>query len=78
LSEECEISGTLSPFEVLPEFVKYIGYVYPGTLPGFALKGILLKGWGLGHFTVWMGFVTAFGWITVYWLLIFIYHSLNA
>ena len=68
------LSGAIFPSEALPLSLQYIGYLLPGTLPGDSLRAILLKGWGMGHYVVWIGFVSAVAWIIIYWTLTAIYH----
>ena len=70
-------TGAIFPFEALPVLIQYAGYLLPGTLPGDALRSILLRGWGLSYLSVWLGFFSTFAWICVYWSITFIYLKYN-
>jgi ABC-type multidrug transport system permease subunit len=72
-----QFKGTIFPFEALPVPIQYVGYLVPGTLPGDALRSILLRGWGITHYSVWIGFVSAAAWTAIYWIITFTYHKLH-
>ena len=45
-------SGILWPLEAMPTVLRYIAYVLPQTFACEAMRGILLRGWGLEHMEV--------------------------
>jgi len=71
------VSGSIFPFEALPVYFQYVGYLVPGTLPGNALRAILLRGWGLEYVDVWLGFISSICWTIIYWTFTIIYHKLH-
>jgi ABC-type multidrug transport system permease subunit len=48
------------PVEAVTKWFRFVVYLVPNTLPGEALRSILLRGWGLEHFRVWIGFGITF------------------
>ncbi|KAI1287610.1 ABC transporter G family member 20 [Halotydeus destructor] len=61
------LSGTVWPIQAMPDFMRYISYVLPQTLPIEAMRYILSRGWGPEHKEV----AIAFG-ITIAWTLLFL------
>ena len=41
---------------------RYISYVLPQTFACEAMRGILLRGWGMTFMPVWRGFVVTIAW----------------
>ena len=42
---------------------RYVSYILPQTFACEAMRGILLRGWGLTYMPVWRGFVVTIAWI---------------
>lgn len=53
------------PFEALPIYFQYIGYVFPFTLPTAAFRNILAKDSSVFDSTVYLAFITLSTWIAV-------------
>lgn len=53
------------PFEALPFYFKYIGYVLPFTLPTAAFRSILAKDSKIFDSSIYLAFVTLLTWIGV-------------
>ena len=66
------VGGILWPLESMPFWLKYISQVMPSTLAIESLRSILMRGWGLEHIQVWMGFL-----VTFFWLLFFLVNALT-
>ena len=45
------------------DFFRYIAYILPQTFACEAMRGILLRGWGLTYMPVWRGFLVTIAWI---------------
>ncbi|XP_014666455.1 PREDICTED: ABC transporter G family member 20-like [Priapulus caudatus] len=56
------LSGIIWPLEAMPSALRYISIALPQTIPTDAMRGILLRGWGLEYLTVGLGIVVIFGW----------------
>jgi ABC-type polysaccharide/polyol phosphate export permease len=57
------------PIEGLPQFLRYIGYYFPFSVPITAFRNILAKNSTICNFHVYMSFVVLFSWIGVLVLL---------
>jgi len=57
------LSGIIWPIESMPTALRYISYVLPQTFACEAMRGILLRGWGITYMPVWRGFVVTIAWI---------------
>ena len=44
-------------------FDRYMAYVLPQTFAVEAMRGILLRGWGITYMPVWRGFLVTIAWI---------------
>lgn len=63
------LSGILWPLEAMPRVLRYISYILPQTLACEAMRSILMRGWGLDHPVVLMGFGVTLAWILVVYFL---------
>merc|ERR1712079_538152 len=59
------LSGTLWPLEGMPSYLRYFSYMLPQTLACNSMRCLMEKGWGIGHFQVYIGFVTTLTWTLV-------------
>ena len=66
------LSGIIWPLEGMPNIIRKISYFLPQTLPIIAFRDIILKGWGLTHFHVYIGFLCSIAWILIFLLLAYI------
>merc|ERR1712083_261730 len=57
------LSGIIWPVESMPTALRYIAYTLPETFACEAMRGILLRGWGLSYMPVWRGFLMTIAWI---------------
>jgi len=57
------LCGILWPLEAMPEFLRYIAYFLPFTIPTISVRNVLNKGWSITHPTVLMGYISTLGWI---------------
>ena len=55
-----------------PVFVQYFGYCLPLAIPAVSVRNIVVKGFGITHYTVYGGFIVLFVWIVVVSTLCFI------
>ena len=44
-------------------FYRYMAYILPQTFAVEAMRGILLRGWGITYMPVWRGFLVTIAWI---------------
>ncbi len=47
----------------IDETSRYISYVLPQTFACEAMRGILLRGWGITYMPVWRGYLVTIAWI---------------
>lgn len=59
-------SGIIWPLEAMPHWIRNFSYWQPQTLPTETLRHILSKGWSIGDYGVWIGFVVTATWFVVY------------
>jgi len=57
LTTECAF---LLNFVAMPSIIAKIALAIPGTQPAESIRSILLRGWGLTNFSVYMGFISPF------------------
>ena len=57
------LSGIIWPVESMPIALRYIAYALPQTFACEAMRGILLRGWGITYMPVWRGFTVTLAWI---------------
>ncbi len=57
------LSGIIWPYESMPLALRYISYILPQTFACEAMRGILLRGWGITYMPVWRGFLVTIIWI---------------
>ncbi|CAG2164461.1 unnamed protein product, partial [Oppiella nova] len=60
------MGGIFWPLESMPTGIRYVSQLLPSTLAIESLRNILLRGWGLSHSHVLIGFI-----MTILWLLFF-------
>ena len=66
------VGGIMWPTESMPSGLRYVSKVLPSTLAIDSLRSIMLRGWGVDHFQVLIGFI-----ITLLWLLFFLMNALT-
>ncbi|XP_037048976.1 ABC transporter G family member 20-like [Bradysia coprophila] len=71
------LAGLIWPIESLPGTMQKISLFLPGTLACESIRAILLRGWGFSYFTVWVGFVSTSGWISVYVIATYIIYNIR-
>jgi ABC-type multidrug transport system permease subunit len=59
------ILGIFWPLEGMPEYLQYIAYLLPFTLPSRSVRNILAKGWSISDPTVIAGYGITTIWIVV-------------
>lgn len=52
--------------EGMPQFLRYVSYFMPTTVPSFALRGLLDKGYSISEPEVYTGFIVTIGWISTF------------
>eukprot|EP00095_Tigriopus_kingsejongensis_P003146 maker-scaffold662_size116868-snap-gene-0.17 protein:Tk03146 transcript:maker-scaffold662_size116868-snap-gene-0.17-mRNA-1 annotation:"abc transporter" len=57
------LSGIIWPIESMPMMLRYFSYTLPQTFACEAMRGILLRGWGMTFMPVWRGFAVTSAWI---------------
>lgn len=57
------LSGIIWPIESMPAALRYIAYILPQTFACEAMRGILLRGWGITYMPVWRGYLVTLTWI---------------
>lgn len=63
------ISGVIWPIEGMPRFLYYISWHLPLTRGISALRSIIIRGWGLTHHIVYLGFFYTIAWTMVFLVL---------
>lgn len=61
--------GMMWPMEGMHYILKSVGWLLPLTLSTEAFRGISARAWGITHPSVYLGFLSSFGWI-VYFMVI--------
>nr|QUF59474.1 ATP-binding cassette transporter Abch-like1 [Brachionus angularis] len=56
------LSGIIWPVEGMPNWVRIITNFSPLTHSAEALRSVASRGWGLGHYNVWLGTLTILAW----------------
>lgn len=56
------LCGFLWPLEGMPQFLRWISYFLPTTLPGISLRAIMIKGHPVANPEVYKGFLVVVGW----------------
>ena len=56
------LSGTLWPVEAMPSGLKQVAYCLPQTLAVESMRGLMARGWGIGHYWVYVGFGVTGAW----------------
>ena len=57
------LSNQSSPSQNHFHCFRYFSYILPQTFACEAMRGILLRGWGLTYMPVWRGFLVTIAWI---------------
>ncbi|XP_058807804.1 ABC transporter G family member 20-like isoform X2 [Phymastichus coffea] len=60
------LCGAVWPVEGMPPFLRYVSYFMPTTVPSFALRGLLDKGYSISDPEVYSGFLVTIGWISTF------------
>ncbi|XP_039445966.1 ABC transporter G family member 20 [Culex pipiens pallens] len=55
--------GIMWPLEGMPRYLQYIAYCFPFTVPSISMRNVLVKGWSITDFQVYMGYGTIIIWI---------------
>ncbi|KAG8038442.1 hypothetical protein G9C98_006138 [Cotesia typhae] len=66
------LCGCIWPIEGMPNFLQWISFIMPTTIPGLAVRNIIDKGYEIGNPQVYQGFLVVAGWITILVLLCFL------
>ncbi|XP_053672048.1 ABC transporter G family member 20 [Anopheles nili] len=57
------LCGILWPLEGMPQYLQYIAYCFPFTIPSIAVRNVLTKGWSITNSQVYMGYGAVGVWI---------------
>lgn len=71
------VSGVMWPLEGMHKVLRSISYFLPQTLAIRSLRNIMLRGWGISYFSVYIGFISTTTWIIIYLSLTTILFSLK-
>ncbi|XP_058467891.1 ABC transporter G family member 20 [Malaya genurostris] len=55
--------GILWPLEAMPQYLQYLAYCFPFTIPSMAVRNVLSKGWSITNSKVYMGYGAVGIWI---------------
>ncbi|EAT33290.1 AAEL014428-PA [Aedes aegypti] len=55
--------GILWPLEGMPQYLQYLAYCFPFTVPSMAVRNVLSKGWSITNSQVYMGYGAVGIWI---------------
>lgn len=53
------------PVEAMPRLIQYIVYAFPIYIPASSANDIIAKGFGIFHYSVYMGLFYVTGWTVV-------------
>uniref|UniRef100_A0A2M3Z376 Putative abc transporter g family member 20 n=1 Tax=Anopheles braziliensis TaxID=58242 RepID=A0A2M3Z376_9DIPT len=57
------LCGILWPLEGMPQYLQYVAYCFPFTVPSIAVRNVLTKGWSITNSQVYMGYGAVGVWI---------------
>ncbi|XP_049284183.1 ABC transporter G family member 20 isoform X1 [Anopheles funestus] len=57
------LCGILWPLEGMPQYLQYVAYCFPFTIPSIAVRNVLTKGWSITNSQVYMGYGAVGVWI---------------
>ena len=60
------LSGAVWPVEAMATILRYIAYVMPATMPTQSLRFMIIRGWSIDHWQVYLGFVAVLAWIVLF------------
>jgi ABC-type multidrug transport system permease subunit len=63
------LCGIFWPLEGMYDWLKWFAYFFPFTVPSISMRNILMKGWGLEHPEVLMGYGVVIVWIVTFFSL---------
>ena len=63
------LSGSLWPLQYSPKWLKSISVLIPWTLPSEAMRNIMYRGWDLLNFNVYIGFISSFIWLIIFFII---------
>jgi len=55
-------AGLCWPLEAIPIKLRYFSYTTPFSLPGIALRNVVVKGYSIGHSSILIGLSVSLGW----------------
>jgi len=67
--------GLMWPTENFPEWVQWIAYFLPTTLPSETMRSIFFRGMDISYPQIYGGFIGAFVWICVLWTITTLIHA---
>ena len=50
----------------MPTALRYISYALPTSWAAQGMRSLMLRGWGMLDFEVWIGFVAVLGWSVLF------------
>jgi ABC-type multidrug transport system permease subunit len=60
------LAGIIWPVQAMPDWLRWLSYVQPQTLPTESLRNVLSRGWSIGHASVQLGYLVTVGWLAVF------------
>ncbi|XP_053661277.1 ABC transporter G family member 20 [Anopheles marshallii] len=57
------LCGIMWPLEGMPQYLQYVAYCFPFTIPSIAVRNVLTKGWSITNSQVYMGYGAVGVWI---------------
>lgn len=59
------LSGIIWPLEAVPSWFSWVSLSLPTTWVSLSLRAIMIKGWNIRYFEVYMGYIVSAGWIII-------------
>lgn len=59
------LSGIIWPLEAVPSWFSWVSLSLPTTWVSMSLRAIMIKGWNIRYFEVYMGYVVSIGWAII-------------
>ncbi|KAL7037053.1 hypothetical protein ACKWTF_009054 [Chironomus riparius] len=66
------LCGGIWPIEAQPDYLKYISFMLPTTIPSITIRNIIAKGFTVSHYTVYGGLLLISGYIILFFTLSFL------
>ena len=60
------MSGSNWPIEAMADGLRYISYIMPATVPTQSMRYIVIRGWDISYWQVYIGFIVTGAWIFIF------------